>query len=556
MRMGRKSTLFPGRTTRGAAFVALLLAAAACEGLDVVNPNDPDRDRALATAKDLEALIAGTFNVFFGGTHSTAHTVNLFPNYASEMTGVPVSGGGWMQSQEPRTAYDNHPSISADSGPWGPRFLWTSLSQVASNANDGLRILQERDIRLIEGEIDVTTRAHAFAKLMRGWAWGYLGMLYDRAVIVSETATVPDDPEEQARHSILPWPEVREVALASLDEVIELASQHTFALPPASASRRWFATPRSMTNEDLGRLANTIAARILVLSARTPEQREKIDWERVLRYTENGLIRDFEVLLEPGYRSSLLYSRSQSNSLGCANCFRLDYRLIGPADVSGAYQRWLATPVAERTRFEIETPDRRITGSTPTSHGAYTLYRADDNGFPAGRGLYFRSAYQWGRHQHRGFAANTGTALLATVDENNLLRAEALLRTGHSAAAAALVNVSRTRQHTLPDGSTHAGLPPVTEAGVPEVADCVPRSDSGACGDLLTALRYERMLELVAIDALRGYADSRGFGLLPDGSWLHLPIPGNELEVLGLPVYTFGGVGTEWGAVYGPVGLP
>ena len=33
-------------------------------------------------------------------------------------------------------------------------------------------------------------------------------------------------------------------------------------------------------------------------------------------------------------------------------------------------------------------------------------------------------------------------------------------------------------------------------------------------------------------------------------------MPGNELEVLGLPTYTFGGVGGESSAVYAPVTLP
>jgi starch-binding outer membrane protein, SusD/RagB family len=534
----------------------LALATISCSSLDVVNPNDPDRDRALATARDLESLIAGTFNVFFTGIHNTSHVVNLFPIYGSEMTGVPVSGGGWSESQEPRTSYDNSPGISADSGPWGPRLLWSSLSQVASNSNDGMRGIRERGIRLSEGEIDVTPRARAFALLMRGWAWGYLAMMYDRAVLVPEWEPVPDDAIEQAIRSIRPWEVVRDSALASLEEAISISGRHTFVVPAVSESRRWFGSPRPLREADLARLASTIAARVLVLSARTPEQRSGLDWNRVLAYTEAGLTTDFEVLLEPGFRTSLLYARAQTNSAGCANCFRLDNRLIGAADVSGSFQEWLAKPVSSRTRFDIVTPDRRITGPTPRSNGAYTFYRADDNGFPPGRGLYFRSAYQWGRHQHRGYSSTTGTVLVATVDENNLLRAEALLRLGDRTGAAALVNVTRTRSRTLPDGSIHPGLPPVTSAGVTPAADCVPRTDRGACGDLLAALRYERMIELVGIDAIRGYADSRGFGLLPDGSWLQLPIPGNELELLGFPIYTFGGFGSQWGAVYAPATAP
>jgi hypothetical protein len=546
------------RTTRtglGLAGVALALLPG-CVELDITNNNQPDRERALAEAKDLEALIAGAFSVFFQGTHNTAHVVNLFPVYATEMTGVPVSGGGWSQSVEPRIPYENNPSIPGDSGPWGPRQLWTSLNQTASNIHDGLRTLSDRNVTLTEGGRDVTPRARAYAKLMQGWAWGYMGMLYDRSVVVPESQPIATNTRQQALESLLVSRDAQAMGLNSLDDAIALARQHSFTFPSASSSRLWFATPEPMTSTDLAQLGSTLAARILVLSARTPEERRQVDWNRVLEYTANGLERNFEVVLEPSFRSSLLYTRAATNTPGCANCYRLDNRMIGPADVSGAYQQWLALPVNDRTRFDIVTPDRRITGATPRSHGAYTFYRPDDNGFPAGRGLYFRSAYQWGRHEHRGYVGNTGTAVMASADENRLLRAEALLRTGDLQGAADLINVTRTRSHRLPDGVTYPGLPPVTAAGVSQSPTCVPRTDAGACGSLMDALRYERMLELAAYDAVRGYADSRGFGLLPEGSWLQLPIPGNELDLLGQGIYTFGGVGTEWGARYSPVAAP
>ena len=50
-----------------AAAVLLLVGATACADLDVTNPNDPDRDKALATAGDVESLIAGSYNNWFNG---------------------------------------------------------------------------------------------------------------------------------------------------------------------------------------------------------------------------------------------------------------------------------------------------------------------------------------------------------------------------------------------------------------------------------------------------------------------------------------------------------
>jgi hypothetical protein len=67
--------------------------------------------------------------------------------------------------------------------------------------------------------------------------------------------------------------------------------------------------------------------------------------------------------------------------------------------------------------------------------------------------------------------------------------------------------------------------------------------DGVTCGTLIQALMYERLLEIAGLDDIIGYADSRGWGRLPRGTFIHLPIPGRELEALGLPNYSFGGVG-------------
>ncbi len=95
----------------------------------------------------------------------------------------------------------------------------------------------------------------------------------------------------------------------------------------------------------------------------------------------------------------------------------------------------------------------------------------------------------------------------------------------------------------------------MTAAGVPTDADgyCVPRQESGACGTLLTAIRYERMLELIATDAIRGFADSRGWGTMPDGTILSWPVPGNALDLYNMEPYSYGGVGTPNTATYAPV---
>jgi hypothetical protein len=123
----------------------------------------------------------------------------------------------------------------------------------------------------------------------------------------------------------------------------------------------------------------------------------------------------------------------------------------------------------------------------------------------------------------------------------DLIRAEAYLRQGKTQEAANFINIQRVA----------AGeLPPVTEDGVPQGAECVPRTDDGACGDLWDALRYERGIELAGLDALRSYLDRRGFGTLTCGTFLQFPLPGRELGSTGQQIYTFGGVGGEMASTY------
>ena len=74
--------------------------------------------------------------------------------------------------------------------------------------------------------------------------------------------------------------------------------------------------------------------------------------------------------------------------------------------------------------------------------------------------------------------------------------------------------------------------------------------------DLMDKLIYEKRIEGFLLCSGCAFFDRRGFGALaptgPDfhhglveGTPLHFPIPGRELERLGLPYYTFGGPGME-----------
>ena len=107
--------------------------------------------------------------------------------------------------------------------------------------------------------------------------------------------------------------------------------------------------------------------------------------------------------------------------------------------------------------------------------------------------------------------------------ENDLLIAEALARTGGDLTrAAALVN------------KTHVG-----RGGRTPVAATAPA--------VLAGMDYERDVELLTSSGAIGWWDRRRLSatMFNPGTFRQLPVPARELETLGLPVYSYGGVGQQ-----------
>jgi hypothetical protein len=512
------------------AVAALLLAG--CQDLVVENQNAPDRHRALRNAGDVETLVVSAWRDKWGRLHNSASSVNVIPLIADEMSGTYANNGALELSSEPRVPLNNNPIGAAhDTG----RFQWADWYKAVSSVSDGLGAIAG-GLRIRTGDDggdvqDNTTRAWAWSKWMQGISLGHLGMLFDKAYIVNEFTNL----EEPENVPLLEYDLVRDTAIAYLLQAADTMMARPFVIPDS-----WIPS-RQYTSEQLARIAHSYIARFLVYGARTPEERAALNWNKVIEHIDKGIREDYEADLQSGVLTSASFNRFQNT--GTFSAYG-DYMLIGPADVAGNWKAWLDKPLEERERFLITTPDRRITGATPTSNGGYFRYYAN-NIFVPERGLYHHSHYQWRRHiqQWGGTTlSSTGVAKLVTVDEMNLLKAEALMYLGRNAEAAELVNITRTRPVMI--GTVqHPGLPPVTAQGVPQSADCVPRMDGVNCADLKGALMYERMIEGTLLDILRAYVDSRGWGRLPEGTFIHFPIPGRELEASGLPMYSFGGIG-------------
>lgn len=495
--------------------VLALFGAAACADLDVENPNDPDTRRALASPGDVESLIGGSFRSWWEAS-DWWHSITF-----STMSDAHSSSWGNFGmrelSSEPRIAIPNTTNWNYNyvlEDPWYSAYSSIKASVDGLNAiEDGLKITDE------SGK-DQTPRAKAFAKFILGIGHGHLAAMFDQAFVYDETVDLETESLE-----LQPAADVMAAAAGYLEEAAQIASSNSFTLPAS-----WI-NEQPLSSAELARVAKSFQARYLASLARTPAERAAVNWGKILELTSdaNVIQADFGPIGD-GYNqwpSPYKYYGAQST------WSRLDLRTIGQADVSGEYEKWMATPVADRKPFVINSPDRRIMGAAgPKTSGTFAVYYATVP-FVTARGTYHFSNYAGQGHLTEYLATQTGQMVTLSVAEMRLLRAEALARTGNNQGAADLINVTRVGK---------GKLPPVTAAGVPnDPATCVPQNADGSCGSLMEALYWEKLLETWHIDSGNVFFDRRGWGKLVSKTPLQWPIPAKELEVLQLPVYTFGG---------------
>jgi hypothetical protein len=506
-----------------------LLLAAGCQDLVVENNNDPDRTKALAQPDAVELLAASTYPRFYNRIYrGTAGYVPL-PMTADEATNSDNTSGARDLSTIPRRPFDNNPVNDVQYAL--VTNFWGDFYESYANATEALRIIN--DGLVIETgtpAVDNTHRLRVFAKLMQGFTLGYIGLIFDQAFIYDET-TPEEKVEDPVRFGLglSPYQDVIAKSIALLAEAEQLArSGPDFTVPMV-----WLYAPADVTRNDIIEMTHAYRARFLTLAGRTPTERAATNWQAVLTHTA-AVTKDIRVAFGASSTGQNNNYVAKAHSTSSTTRWYAAIPHIGPADTSGAYQAWLAKPVEQRTRFLIATPDRRITGATPTTNGRYFRYLSQDL-LNAIYGTYRQSYYQWMRYYSVvSNGATSGTFAVVPLDEMRLYRAEAYIRTtGQSQLGVDIINATRA----------NGSLPQVTVNGVTQSTGCVPRTKAGACGSLLDALAYERSIELMFVDPIRGWADKRGFGQLTSGTVLHLPIPYAQQRILDMEYYTFGGSG-------------
>jgi hypothetical protein len=511
------------RTAKLAVMMVAALGVAACQDLDTSNLNAPDQARALSSPNDVESLIRGGFRNWYSSIEHGAYPTWALSTGADEMSSSWGHNGMQQFSSEPRVAYPNDLVFGYRNLTASP---WSNMYEIISNMNDGLKTIAD-GMKFGENGAD-TKRAEAWALFNSGMAHAWIALQYDKGFIFKET-----DDLETTEFEFVDYEEMMTYALSQLDRAKEIASANNFTF-----DSDWI-FGREMSSAEFERVINSYQARFLASVARTPEERAAAPWQRIIDLANAGVTEDWGPVL--GGTNS--WGAQYKAYMGKFDWFRGDYKLLGPADVSGKYKEWLDTPAAERQPFTIATPDRRIQGEAgPESKGKFWTYRLPQN-FREDRGTYHFSRYfmsRWPTLQpNHQTSAQTGLNPIVPLAEMDLLKAEGYIRTNRADQAVPLINKTRVGV---------GELPPVTVSGVPQAADCVPRWDGVTCGTLMQALMYEKRIQNAGAAGGVAYFDARGWGILVPGTQLHFPVPARELDILKLPFYRFGGVGDPWAA--------
>jgi hypothetical protein len=139
-------------------------------------------------------------------------------------------------------------------------------------------------------------RLEAWARFNQGHAHGILATMYDQAMILDETIDL-----ESADLGPVPYTEVMERALEHLDDALTIAENNTFTIP---GGEEGWVHGRELTNVDLQEWIHSLKARFLANVARTPDERQAVDWNQVTFHAERGVQAEGDLLIAEGHLHS------------------------------------------------------------------------------------------------------------------------------------------------------------------------------------------------------------------------------------------------------------
>lgn len=515
----------------GVLALASVAMTACADNLEVRNFNNPDLGLVYREPGGVEGVISTLYRSYHQNTQGTGEGLSTQSKPMSlESYGQVANFGTALRGGIPRLFINNQRGNQVATG---NNVNWSSLSRLMRTS---ATVVQAVDAYLGRsatlGAANLDQRARAFAFFVNGLSIGTLALGYDSIAVATPATPTSAIPEFVGPQDAMV------TALQMLDTALAIAPGI------AEIPGTWVGNSANMPSADFIRLVRSYKAKLRAGVARTPAERAAVDWAAVAADAAAGITSDHTIDLNPGlgWSSSL----DAGTFMTSASWHQISLMYSGMADNTGAYPAWIALPLSQRVgmNFVVRTPDTRwpqgadrnaqVAASTlPLAAGQYIANRDPGGDQPDNSNPWGTSQYD-----HRrwfAIANNNGIGQYAfiDVDEINMLRAEALIRTGNAAGAMALVNASRV-QHGLAAFTDPAGLAP----------DCVPTLPNGTCGNLLEAMKYEKRMETQLTGYMQWFNDSRGWGDLVVGTSLHWPVPYQEMDTRNKPFYNMPSDGT------------
>ncbi|MFC2090401.1 RagB/SusD family nutrient uptake outer membrane protein [Bacteroidota bacterium] len=473
-------------------FSLLSLLPFSCTDLEVPNDNAINTKKVSADLNDIINIAESSFRTF----HNTIQEyISLALPLAVMADHLTMSWGTTRDySCEPRDSQRNsYPNTKMYAYSFQLIGQWEGAYSAIDKANLVLSCMDlESDFNLEDNQ---KALLEAFSYFVSGVSHGYLGLIFDKAIVIKHT----DDLTNPVLSS---WEVVIDEALKFLDKAIEIADANSFEIP-----LNWVGG-LEMTNIELAQLANAYSARILMSSSRTKAHNREIDWDKVREYAQNGPRWDFTPIIGDAYGWSddyWVYGRYP----GWA---RADMRIINLMDHDYP-SRW------PRDNISWNTPDGNDPGEADPDDARLTtdFEYLETNSFRPERGYYHFSHYRHSRYDYLSNEAWYGNGAKPSflAWEVRLIEAEALFRTGSFDGALAILND--------PTG------PRKLRGQLPDVQ---------ATDDVLRYILDEKEIECFLTGAGISYFDMRRTDRLQPATLLHFPVPASELEIMRFEHYT------------------
>lgn len=504
------------------------LLVSGCADLSVDNTNEPTTEAVFAEPDNLTKLLRGGFLDW-----STAVVTSWATHpdlIADQITSTNNVRNFWDFAQEPRLRLANTTSYTGANS-WN--VYYGGFNAAVATAN------------LFIANPDTPDDFLAQAYFLRGVARGYLGMFFDQAYLIDENFDASTDvPEFVAYGNLI------DGAQADLDQAIALAGS-------SSATFAFNAMPNPVDTWDADEfrdVVNSYAARILAGEARTAAEAANTNWAAVQAYADAGLgganaLSSLGVFSNDNIGSSgefANYYMDWSNFIvscgatvaSCSGYLPTDVKVIHSMDTS--YPTTYPADQANGTTAALAA----ATSTDPRLDG-YFVYTNNAGFLRSTRNPNLYSNYFYGRmYSGNDWWQETNDVILFTDTETAMLAAEARVwqAGGGSGDVATIMNNSPAG-----NGSTTLGFTLFSEENG-TIADATLSGGYAFTGtESLAEMQFALMREYaVEVGQLGGVGVNwlfmRRHDMLQEGSMTMFPVPGGQLEILGIDIYTFGGV--------------